>query len=35
MVQQGGDANDTYTWENYKFGQFSDWVNVFKAGKGT
>ena len=34
MVQED-DPEDSYTWTDYKFGQFSDWVNVFKAGKGT
>ena len=24
-----------HAWTNYKFGDFSDWVNVFKPGTGT
>ena len=25
----------SYTWTDYEFGEFSDWVNVFKPGTGT
>ena len=25
----------THTWTDYSFGQFSDWVNIFKPGTGS
>ena len=28
------DPHVTHTWSGYKFGQFSDWVNVFTPGSG-
>ena len=34
-ITQDGDATITHSWSNYKFAQFSDWVNVFKPGTGT
>ena len=34
-ITQDGDASITHTWSNYKFTDFSDWVNVFKPGTGT
>ena len=32
ITQEENDV--TFTWTDYKFGDFSDWVNVFKPGKG-
>jgi hypothetical protein len=36
-ISQAGVAgpNITHTWTDYKFADFSDWVNVFKPGSGT
>jgi hypothetical protein len=37
IVQDGKDGASpiSYTWTDYRFGQFSDWVNVFRPGTGT
>ena len=34
-IVQDENPTITHTWTNFKFGDFSDWVNVFKPGKGT
>ena len=34
-ISQVGPPATTHTWTNFKFGDFSDWVNVFKPGTGT
>jgi hypothetical protein len=34
-ITQDSDHTVFHTWSNYKFGDFSDWVNVFKPGTGT
>jgi hypothetical protein len=34
-ISQPGPPAISHTWTNYKFGDFSDWVNVFKPGSGT
>ena len=34
-IVQEEDSSITHTWTNFKFSDFSDWVNVFKPGKGT
>ena len=34
-IVQDENPSITHTWTNFKFGDFSDWVNVFKPGKGT
>ena len=34
-INQDSDHTVFHTWTNYKFGDFSDWVNVFKPGTGT
>ena len=34
IVQDPPGPNITHTWTNFKFGDFSDWVNVFKPGTG-
>lgn len=34
-IVQEADPAISHTWNDYKFGEFSDWVNVFKPGKGT
>lgn len=37
MIKQEVNANTTivYNWTNYKFAQYSDWVNVFQPGVGS
>ena len=35
MIVQESDPSINYTWTNQGFGDFSDWVNIFKPGKGT
>ena len=37
MIQQEVSANQTivYNWTNYKFAQYSNWVNVFEPGAGS
>lgn len=35
ITQQQGSTPVTHTWNDYAFGSFSDWVNVFKPGTGT
>ena len=35
IVQMKDGKKISHTWPNYKFGDFSDWVNVFKPGSGT
>jgi hypothetical protein len=35
MVKGDNSAALTYTWSNYRFGQHSNWVSVFKVGTGT
>jgi hypothetical protein len=34
-IMQNNDAVRKYTWTNYAFAQFSDWVNIFTPGSGT
>ena len=34
-IVQDENPSITHTWTDFKFGDFSDWVNVFKPGKGT
>ena len=34
-IVQEEDSSITHTWTDFKFSDFSDWVNVFKPGKGT
>ena len=31
-IVQEEDTSISYTWKDYKFAQFSDWVNIFKPG---
>jgi hypothetical protein len=35
IVQDPPGPNISHTWTNFKFTDFSDWVNVFKPGSGT
>ena len=35
MIVQDKDHSINYTWTNMKFGDFGDWVNIFKPGTGT
>ena len=35
MIVSDEHPDRNYTWTNMKFGDFSDWVNVLPAGKGT
>ena len=35
MIVQDDDPSISHTWSNFKFSDFSDWVNVFKPGTGT
>ena len=34
QISQAGPPAITHTWADFKFGQFSDWVNVFRPGSG-
>ena len=34
-ITQDEDPSISHVWTNYKFADFSDWVNKFKPGKGT
>lgn len=34
QISQAGPPSITHTWADFKFGQFSDWVNVFRPGSG-
>ena len=35
MIVQDDDPTINHTWTDMRFGDFSDWVNVFRAGTGT
>ena len=35
MIVQDSDPSISHTWTNFKFSDFSDWVNIFKPGTGT